>query len=118
MVIKKGYLFTARINLGIELGGEKEDDAFIELREPNTIELMEIQDAYQKGNTEIVKHFLLALPAMVVDHNLFSEQEKLSSAAAVNAIFDKPAAALKLIGEFAEKVVSPFPTRKDSKLPV
>lgn len=117
MVIKKNYLFTARINLGLELGGEKEDDAYVEFREPNTIELMEIQDAYQRGNTEIVKHFLGALPAMVIDHNLFDEQAKLSADAAIRVIFDKPAAAMKLIGEFAEKVISPFPSPKDKKSP-
>ncbi len=104
------YLKTVRVELGLELGAEKADEAWMLLREPSTLEWLELQEmAQEKQERAIVAKMRTLFPALVLDHNLYTDEAtKLENADAVDIVFAKLPAAMKLIDDYIGVMRDPF----------
>lgn len=99
------FLIKVKIEIGEELGLEKADEAFVELRELPTIETLKMKELQDKGEVVLIEYFKSILPQCIVDHNLYeTETEKMSNEAITDMIFDKTNLASKVVGEYIEKV--------------
>jgi hypothetical protein len=99
------FIAKVRIHIGLELGLEKEDEAFIEIKELPTVETMKMKSVYEEGEVALIEYFKSILPIAIIDHNLYeSESVKMSSEAVANLIFEKTNLATKVIGEYIDKV--------------
>lgn len=90
-----------RIEVGTIVGLEKDDEAYIELREIPTIEMMELKEAYEKGETVLMCFFKNLLPAIIVDHNFYeTEQRKMDGKAVAGLVFESLDLTQKVIGAY------------------
>ena len=112
MFIKsKNFIAKFRIDLGEELGAEKAEDAYVVLRECNTLELMDLQSA-----ESVPKKLLEMIPALMIEHNFFeSETAQMKAEDVAATICAKPVAAMKVLREYLEKVTSPFQSKTEQK---
>lgn len=107
----KDFISTFRIDLGLELGCEKAEDAFIVLREPTTLELMDLQ-----SSTEQARKILDMIPAVLIDHDFYvSENVRMNAQQVAQTIGEKPTVAVKVMGEYVEKVIAPFQKKNERK---
>jgi hypothetical protein len=115
-VQKKNYgafLQSVKVNVGKECGMENEEDAFITLRELPTLEMMNLREAYERGEKELIMFFKDVLPAIIVDHNFYEdENKKMSNEEIAELIFQKMDLSSKVIGEYSK---ASFFTRKSKK---
>lgn len=109
---KKDYLLTFRIDLTEELGCE----VGVELREPNTLEMLELKDASQTSETAFVAKLKDILPALIVSSDFYeSEGKPMASKDVIEVVYSKSAAAMKLMKEYTSRAFSPFQSKSDSK---
>lgn len=115
MFIKpKNYIKTYRLDLGLELGAEKADEAYVVLREPSIIELTEIDG--KGAGVEALKGLLKVLPAFIVEHNIYnSETEQATSEQVIELINSSLSASAKLLKDYLEAVRSPFRKKNEPK---
>lgn len=112
----KNFILAFRIDLGLEMDCEKPEDAYIILREPNTMEMMALNDALRAGQTALAGKMKEQLPAFTVEHNFYeTENQKMENDAVIETVYSKAAAAMKVINDYTEKVFSPFLKKKDKK---
>jgi len=91
-----------RVNFGKLIGQEKDEDAYVVLKELPTLEMMELKDAHEKGQTELLKFFKDVLPKIIVEHNLYeTETQKMSPSDVASFIYEKIDLTGKVIGEYA-----------------
>ena len=114
MFIKsKNFIAKFRIDLGEELGAEKAEDAYVVLRECDTLELMELQGQDLK---QIVKILKTLLPSLIVEHNIYNtETEQMNSDDVTQLVYSKFKATTKVVREYVEKMTSPFQSKTASK---
>jgi len=110
----KNYIKTYRLNLGLEFGADKPEDAYVVLREPSIIELTDIDGA--GVGSEALKALLKALPTFIVEHNIFnSETEQATAEQVVEFISSNLAASAKVLRDYMEKIKTPFRKKSESK---
>ena len=94
------FLQTVRVNVGKEVGLENDEDAYIVLRELPTLEMMELRDAYSKGQKELLVFFRDVLPKIIVEHNFYeTEEKKMTNDALSSLVFERMDLSGKVIGE-------------------
>lgn len=92
-----------RIEVGTMVGLEKDDEAFITLREIPTIQMMELKEAYEKGEKQLMCYFRELLPVITVDHNFYvTEQKKMSPSELTDLVFQSIGLTQKIIGSYTE----------------
>ena len=97
------FLQSVRINVGLESGLEKEEDAFITLRELPTLEMMNLREAYEKGQKELIMFFKEVMPSIIIDHNFYEdENRKMTNEALSNLVFERMELSGKVIGEYSK----------------
>ncbi len=97
------FLQSVRINVGTECGMENEDEAYITLRELPTLEMMNLRDAYEKGQKELIMFFKEVLPKIIIDHNFYEdENKKMTNESLSSLIFEKMELSSKVIGEYSK----------------
>lgn len=90
-----------RINVGILVGLEKDDEAFITLKELPTIDMLRLKEAAEKGEKESLSFFKEILPSIIADHNFYeTEQKRMESIALTTLIFESLDLTLKVINEY------------------
>ena len=91
-----------RVNFGTIIGQDKDDDAYVVLKELPTLEMMQLKEAHEKGQKELLKFFKGVLPKIIVEHNLYeTETKKMSSDDVASFIYEKIDLTGKVIGEYA-----------------
>lgn len=91
-----------RVEFGTLIGLEEEKEAFVLLKELPTLEMMQLNEAHQKGQTELLQFFRDVLPRIIVDHNLYeTEQKKMSTEEVTAFLYEKLDVTSKVIGEYA-----------------
>ena len=96
------FLQTVRVNVGKEVGLENDEDAYIVLRELPTLEMMELRDAYSKGQKELLVFFRDVLPKIIVEHNFYeTEEKKMTNDALSSLVFERMDLSGKVIGEYS-----------------
>lgn len=109
MIVEKNrYLIKAKILIGNFLGAAP-DEAFVELREPNTLELYELREKWAQAAGDQQKTLMALidiLPALVVSHNLFADEKTLcSKERAAEIILDKINLFEYVVAEYYDKVL-------------
>jgi len=117
IIDRKNYLKTVRVEFGKELGGDSPADAYFVLREPTTLEWAEIQEASaEKKEAMIIKRLKEIFPSLVVEHNLYIDAKTpYSNNEAVEIVFGKIYAALKVINDYIAEVKNPLMSKSDEK---
>ena len=107
------FLQSVRVNVGQEVGLERDEDAYLVLRELPTLEMMELRDAYSKGQKELLVFFRDVLPRIIIEHNFYeTEEKKMTNEALSGLIFERMDLSGKVIGEYSS---ASFFTRKNQK---
>ena len=105
------FLQSVRINVGKEVGLLNDEDAYLVLRELPTLEMIELRDAYAKGQKELLVFFRDVLPRIIIEHNFYeTEDRKMSNEALSALIFERMDLSGKVIGEYSSAA---FFTRKN-----
>ena len=96
------FLQSVRVNVGKEVGLSKEEDAYLVLRELPTLEMLELRDAYEKGQKELLVFFKEVLPKIIIEHNFYeTEDKKMDNDAISRLIFERMDLSGKVIGEYS-----------------
>ena len=91
-----------RVEFGTLIGLEKEEDAYVVLKELPTLEMMQLNEAHSKGHVELMKFFHEVMPHILVDHNLYeTEEKKMTDKAVTDFIFEKLELTSKIVSEYA-----------------
>ena len=115
-VRKKAYdnaIQKVRVDFGTLIGLEKDEDAYVVLKELPTLEMMQLNEAHEKGRKELLEFFVEVLPLIIVEHNLYeTETEKRSNDEVARFIYEKLDLTGKVIGEYAS---ASFFTRQNAE---
>lgn len=110
------FLIKVRVDIGTELGLENNNEAFVELKEMSTIETMQLKEMTTKGEIELLKYFKDTLPTILVDHNLYvDENKKMTNEEVVYLLFEKSALATRVIGDYLQKAFFISAPKKEEK---
>lgn len=117
IIDRKNYLKTVRVEFGKELGGDSPADAYFIMREPTTLEWAEIQEASaEKKESIIIKRLKDIFPALIIEHNIYSDKTtQYSNAEAVEIVFGKIDAALKVINDYIAEIKNPLMSKSGEK---
>lgn len=107
-----------RIDVGTLVGLEKDDEAFITLKELPTIDMLRLKDAAEKGEKESLSFFKESLPAIIADHNFYeTEQKRMDGVAVTNLVFESLDLTLKVINEYTRSAFFTRARRTDGRSP-
>ena len=91
-----------RVEFGTLIGLEKDEDAYVVLKELPTLEMMQLNEAHEKGHVVLMKFFHEVIPHILVDHNLYeTEEKKMTDKAVTDFIFEKLELTSKIVSEYA-----------------
>jgi len=108
-----GGLETVRINVGLVLGEEKDEDAYIVLKEPGFKITLAMEQA---GEAEAANVFLNALGDLIADHNLMeTETEKMTNEAVAELIKAKTVLGVRMLKEYTNGLFRFLPRQKGGK---
>ena len=109
-----GGLETVKINVGLILGEEKDEDAFIVLKEPKVEMTLLIKK--EKGTDSTANLFLNMLDDLIIDHNLMeTETEKMTNSDVAELARSKTKLGLHLLTEYTQALFHFLPNKKDAK---
>lgn len=104
-VRKKAYdnaIQKVKVEFGTIIGQEKDEDAYVVLKELPTLEMMQLKEAHEKGQKELLEFFKDVLPKIIVEHNLYeTETQKMTGDDVAAFIYEKIDLTGKVIGEYA-----------------
>ena len=104
------FLQTVRIDVGTLVGLEKDEDAYIVLKELPTLEMLRLKEAADKGERATLEVIRELLPSMITDHSFFEDtkgQRKMKAEDVAELVFSS----LELTLELTAKVVDEYTTR-------
>ena len=64
-----------RLEVGTLVGLDRDDEAYIELRELPTLEMLRLKEASEHGEKETLVVFKELLPHIIADHNFFEDEQ-------------------------------------------
>lgn len=98
---------TVRANIGIELGLETEEEAFIEFEEMGTRLMIALAQAYAEDDKKRSFDILFeGLEATIRDHNLYvDENTKMTNAELMALLENTPKAGIKVFNEYIQLVL-------------
>ena len=112
----KNAIQKIRVDFGTIIGQEKDEDAYIVLKELPTMEMMQLKEAHEKGQKELLGFFKEVLPQIIVEHNLYeTETQKMKNSDVAAFIYEKLDLTGKIIGEYASASFFTPPNGKDGK---
>ena len=90
-----------RIEVDTYVGLEKDDEAFLILKELPTQDMLKLKDT-NGGNTETLTFFKEVMPHIIVDHNFYeTEQKKMKNEEVVEFIFEKFDLCTKVLSDYS-----------------
>ena len=102
---KKNWILSKKIDLTEQFG----EEAWITLREPNTDQVMALRELATLKEREMLAGVKDMMASLVVDHNFYADEAtKLEPKVALDFVYDKPMAALELVGKYLEWAFEPF----------
>ena len=104
------FILKHRINLGDVFNQEKEEDVFVVLKEPKSLDFIRLNDtisnAGKEDGTKLFEKIVELLPKVIVEHNLYKDEKNiLNNEEVVDFISCKTEALTKLVNEYSEKVL-------------
>lgn len=94
-----------KIEIGSNVGLEKDDEAYIVLKELPTIEMLKLKDASEKSENEILILFRELLPLILIEHNFYEDekaQKKMSNKDVTSIIFDSLDLTVKVVDAYTK----------------
>ena len=94
-----------RIEVGTLVGLEKDDEAYILLKELPTLQMLKLKDSSQKGENETLSLLKDLLPSILVDHNFYEDenaQKKMKHAEVAALIFESLDLTVKVVNEYTQ----------------
>lgn len=105
IISKKNWILSKKFDLSEQFG----EEVWITLREPNTDQVMALRELATLKEREMLAGVKGMMASLVIDHNFYADEAtKLEPKAALDFIYDKPMAALELVGEYLEWAFEPF----------
>ncbi len=104
-----------RIEVGTLVGLEKDDEAFILLKELPTLEMLRLKEASEKGENETLCLLRDLLPSILVDHNFYedeSAQKKMKNQEVAELVFESLDLTVRVVNEYTHAAF--FSRRRDS----
>ena len=99
----KNAIQKVKILVGLELGMEKAEDAFVTFREPSEKEVLLLKVA--KDEAERIDAFQKLFEDSLIDHDFYeTESQKMDNKAVVELLFEKIDTTDKIIKEYSEAV--------------
>ena len=112
----KNAIQKIRVEFGTIIGQEKDEDAYVVLKELPTMEMMQLKEAHEKGQMELLSFFKEVLPQIIVEHNLYeTKTQKMKNTDVAAFIYEKLDLTGKIIGDYASASFFTQPTGKDGK---
>lgn len=117
MYIKKNdydkALKKVKIEFGTLIGLDTDAEAFVILKEMDTLSTLKMRALAEKED-EVIVYFKELLPNILVDHNLYeTEDKKMSPKDVANFIFEKLEVSSKIIGDYTSSVFRIKPNAED-----
>ena len=108
-------LRKVKIEFGKLLGLDKNDEAYVELKELDTMTTLKLKDVSQGGDqNQVMEFFRDILPKIIVKHNLYENETKLMTPEAVtNLIYEKLDLTSKVMGDYTSAMFRPVGQAKD-----
>lgn len=117
MYIKKhnydNALRKVRIEFGTLIGLDTDAEAFVVLKEMDTLTTLKLRSLVGKED-EVIAYFKEVLPAIIVDHNLYeTEDKKMSTKDVTSFIFEKLELSTKVVAEYTKAIFRIKSTAED-----
>lgn len=108
MYIKKNdydkALRKVKIEFGTLVGLDTDAEAFLELKELDTLTTLKLRSLADKQD-EVIAYFKEILPSIIVDHNLYeTEDKKMSNKDVASFIFEKLELSTKVMTEYTKAI--------------
>ena len=103
-ITKKNYIQSKKIDCSEYFG----DEAWVTLREPNMDQLMALRELKTLEEREMLAEVHDIIFELVIDHSFYAGEHKVEPKEAIDTIYDKPKAALELVGKYLEWAFEPF----------
>ena len=102
-------LRKVKIEFGTLLGLEKDEEAYVTLKELDTMTTLKLKDVSQTGNqNDIMEFFKEVLPKIIVAHNLYENETKLMNyKEVVDLIYEKLELTSKVMSEYTSAMFRP-----------
>ena len=102
-------LRKVKIEFGTLLGLEKDEEAYVTLKELDTMTTLRLKDVSLSGNqNELMEFFKSIFPGIIVTHNLYETETKLMTKEdVVNIIYEKLELTSKVISEYTSAMFRP-----------
>lgn len=98
-----GCIQRVRIDVGTLVGLEKDDEAFITMKEIPTMQMMDLKDAYADGEKALMEYFRSLMPAIITNHSFYvTEQRKMTGEELTELVFESIELTQKVIGSYTE----------------
>lgn len=99
-------LRRVKIEFGTLVGLEEDKEAYVTLRELDTMTTLQLKDVSQKGTqNDMMAFFKEILPKIIVTHNLYETETKIMTNDAVaNFIFEKLELTSKVMSEYTKSM--------------
>ena len=105
-----------RIDVGTLVGLEKDDEAYVVLKELPTSEMLRLKDASDGGESAIMDFFKSVLPKIITDHNFYeTEQKKMTNEAVTEFIFEKLELSSKVISGYSNAAFFTQMSKREEK---
>jgi len=108
-----------RIEVGSLVGLERDDEAYILLKELPTLEMLRLKDSSEKGENETLSLLRELLPSILVDHNFYEDESgkiKMKSEEVASLIFESLDLTVKVVNEYTHAGFFTQKRRSDAKL--
>ena len=113
-----GSLRRVKIEFGTLIGLEEDKEAYVTLRELDTMTTLQLKDVSQKGTqNDMMIFFREILPKIIITHNLYETENKIMTNEAVaDFIFEKLDLTSKVMSEYTKSMfrVKPEGTEGDN----
>lgn len=93
------------LEVGTLVGLQKDDEAYITLRELPTLEMLNLKEASEKGEKETLEVFRSLLPSIIADHNFYEDDDgrrKMTEKDLASLVFESVDLTLKVVKGYTE----------------
>ena len=109
-----------RIEVGSLVGLEKDNEAYILLKELPTLQMLKLKDSSEKGENETLALLKDLLPSILVDHNFYEDenaQKKMKGEEVANLIFESLDLTVRVVNEYTHASFFTHAQKRGERLP-
>jgi hypothetical protein len=109
-----------RIEVGTLVGLEKDDEAYIILKELPTLEMLKLKSSSEAGESETLLLLKELLPSILTDHNFYEDESakrKMKNTEVASLIFESLDLTVKVVNEYTHAGFFSPASRSEVKSP-